>query len=109
MIRKRHRIAGPNPIPLEHFAATPDLCDAIIIRLARRRSRCSAHTLAAYGLDLAAFLEFLAGHLGATPNLAALGALAPADFRAYLVRRSNCVGRTSTVAPTTTTAVRSSE
>jgi Phage integrase, N-terminal SAM-like domain len=66
--RKRHRIAGPNPVPLERFAATPDLRDGITAWqtwLADER-RCSPHTLAAYGLDLAAFLKFLAGHLGAT-------------------------------------------
>jgi integrase/recombinase XerC len=94
---KRHRIAGPEPIPLDRYAATPDLRDAITAWqawLADER-RCSPHTVAAYGRDLAAFLDFLAGHLGATPSLAALEALAPADFRAYLLRRSNRLGRTS--------------
>jgi integrase/recombinase XerC len=97
--RARHGIAGPEPIPLDRFAATPDLRDAISAWqswLADER-RCSPHTLAAYGRDLAAFLDFLAGHIGAPPSLAALEALAPADFRAYLVRRSNRLGRTSLV------------
>jgi integrase/recombinase XerC len=50
--------------------------------------RLSSHTLAAYGADLAAFFDFLGEHLGALPDLAALGALRPADFRAYLARRA---------------------
>jgi hypothetical protein len=54
--------------------------------LARQEHRCSPHTLAA-------FLDFLAGPLGATPSLAALEALVPADFRAHLVRGSNRLGR----------------
>jgi hypothetical protein len=36
-----------------------------------------------------AFLDFIAGHLGAEPTLAVLGALAPADFRAYLAATGN--------------------
>lgn len=88
---EHHRIAGLDPIPLERFTASPELRAAIAAWqewLASER-RCSAHTLAAYGRDPAAFLGFLAGHLGATPSLAALAALTPADFRAYLVRLSN--------------------
>lgn len=49
--------------------------------------RASAHTLDAYGRDLAAFLAFLTDHLGEEPGLAALAGLRPADFRAYLARR----------------------
>jgi integrase/recombinase XerC len=48
--------------------------------------RASPHTLAAYGRDLAAFLDFLSDHLGKLPGLASLEALQPADFRAYLAR-----------------------
>ena len=49
--------------------------------------RYSAHTLDAYGRDLAAFFAFLADHLGYPPGLADLGSLKAADFRAYLAGR----------------------
>ena len=59
--------------------------------------RASPHTLAAYRRDLADFLGFLAEHLGAPPDLAALQALAPADLRAWLARRlAEGLARTST-------------
>jgi len=82
--------SGPAPVPLARFAAGPDLADA----LARWQSwladerRASAHTLAAYGRDIAAFLDFIREHLGAVPDLAALAGLDAADFRAYLARRA---------------------
>ena len=50
--------------------------------------RLAANTLRAYRRDLAAFLSFLAGHLGGPPDLRALTELAPADIRAYLALRS---------------------
>ena len=50
--------------------------------------RLAANTLAAYRRDLAAFLNFLAGHLGGPPDLQALAELALADIRAYLALRS---------------------
>lgn len=49
--------------------------------------RYSAHTLDAYGRDLAAFFAFLADHLGYPPGLADLGQLKAVDFRAYLAGR----------------------
>jgi len=49
--------------------------------------RSSAHTIAAYRRDLGGFLGFLTEHLGGPPGIAALGALAPADLRAWLARR----------------------
>src|SRR6516225_8621175 len=49
--------------------------------------RASAHTVAAYGRDLALFLDFLTAHLGELPSLAAIEGLRPADFRAYLADR----------------------
>jgi integrase/recombinase XerC len=63
----------------------------------RHERRCSAHTLAAYGRDLAAFFAFLAEHLGYPPGLSDLEALKPADFRGFLAgcaRRGHA--RTST-------------
>ncbi|HXM70617.1 MAG TPA: site-specific integrase, partial [Thermoanaerobaculia bacterium] len=50
--------------------------------------RASLHTVEAYGRDLAGFTAFLAAHLGEVPTLAALAALRPADFRAWLARRT---------------------
>lgn len=55
--------------------------------LARER-RASAHTIEAYGADTAMFLGFLTHHLGGVPDLAALGALRPADLRAFLAARA---------------------
>ncbi len=49
--------------------------------------RLSAKTLDAYGRDLAQFLSFLTGHLGAPPGLADIAALSPADIRAFLAAR----------------------
>ncbi len=79
----------PTALPLERFSAAADLSGAIEswnAWLADER-RASPHTRAAYGLDLAAFLEFLTVHLGRLPDLAALGDLAAADFRAALAAR----------------------
>ncbi|MGD9615828.1 MAG: tyrosine recombinase XerC [Alphaproteobacteria bacterium] len=57
--------------------------------------RASAHTIAAYGRDLAFFLDFLTVHLGEQPKLAMLSALMPADFRAFLAHRAAQVERRS--------------
>lgn len=82
----------------------PDLLDAGLARavgdwqrwLADER-RCSPHTCDGYGRDLDAFLRFLADHLGGSPGLRDLGALKPADFRAWLARLAgNGQKRTST-------------
>jgi integrase/recombinase XerC len=51
--------------------------------------RASPLTVEAYGTDLAGFLGFLTGHLGAEPDTAALAALRPADFRAWLANMAN--------------------
>ncbi|GGJ05318.1 tyrosine recombinase XerC [Neoroseomonas lacus] len=55
--------------------------------LARER-RASVNTLEAYGHDAAEFLGFLTRHLGGEVDLAALGALRPADLRAFLAERA---------------------
>jgi integrase/recombinase XerC len=90
---------GPAPVPAARFAAAPDLAETIAAWqawLAAER-RASPHTVAAYGRDLAAFLDFLQEYRGETPNLAMLGSLAAVDFRAYLARRSAAeLKRTST-------------
>jgi integrase/recombinase XerC len=79
----------PEPVPLARFAAANDLRAAIglwVAWLAGER-RASPHTVAAYGRDLALFLDFLTEHLGELPSLAAIDGLRPADFRAYLAHR----------------------
>lgn len=59
--------------------------------------RASPHTLDAYGRDMAAFLAFMAEHLGFPPGLNDLGALRVADFRSWLTRRAgDGLTRTST-------------
>ncbi|MDE2006267.1 MAG: tyrosine recombinase XerC [Rhodospirillales bacterium] len=60
--------------------------DAFLAWLGGER-RAAALTVAAYGADLAGFLGFLTRHLGAEPDLPALAALRPADFRAFLAVR----------------------
>jgi len=82
--------ALPEPIPLARFSAADDLRAAIGLWSAwlSGERRASAHTVAAYGRDLAFFLDFLVEHLGELPSLAAVNALRPSDFRAYLARRA---------------------
>ena len=89
--------ALPEPVPLARFSATEDLRAAIGLWMGwlQGERRASAHTVAAYGRDLAFFLEFLTGHLGEVPSLATLGRLLPADFRAYLADRAAQVERAS--------------
>jgi len=50
--------------------------------------RASPLTLEAYGRDIGSFLGFLTGHLGGEPDLAALGGLRLADFRAWLAHEA---------------------
>ena len=50
--------------------------------------RASAHSIEAYGRDVAQFLGFLTGHLGAEPDLATLGTLRLTDLRAFLSARA---------------------
>jgi integrase/recombinase XerC len=82
--------ALPEPLPLARFSAAEDLRAAIAVWadwLAGER-RASAHTIAAYGRDLAFFLDFLTEHLGEQPALASFAELSAADFRAWLARRA---------------------
>jgi integrase/recombinase XerC len=82
--------ALPEPVPLARFSAGDDLRAAIglwVAWLAGER-RASAHTVAAYGRDLAFFLDFLTEHLGELPSLTAINTLRASDFRAYLARRA---------------------
>ena len=71
------------------FSAEPELQRAIADWQTWLQSerRASPHTVAAYGSDLAQFLDFLTRHRGGTPGLGDLAALAPADFRAFLAAR----------------------
>jgi integrase/recombinase XerC len=80
----------PQSVLLARFSAADDLRGAIgmwIGWLSAER-RASPHTVAAYGSDLASFLDFLTKHLGALPGLAMIGELRPTDFRAYLAQRA---------------------
>ena len=87
----------PESLPLARFAASDDLRAAIGLWLAwlGGERRASAHTVAAYGRDLAFFLDFLAEHLGEMPGLATFARLTVADFRAYLAHRAARVERAS--------------
>ncbi len=69
--------------------AAPDVAAEAKIWLGRISDRQgSRHTLAAYERDLAGFLAFLAGHLGAPATLDGLGRLERRDFRAWLAARA---------------------
>ncbi|MBI3516084.1 MAG: tyrosine recombinase XerC [Proteobacteria bacterium] len=67
-------------------AAVAAACTGWLDWLAHEK-RASPHSVDGYGRDVAAFLDFLQGHLGQAPGLADLAQLTPADFRAYLAHR----------------------
>lgn len=87
----------PEPVAPARFSAAEDLRAAIGLWLSwlDGERRASAHTLAAYSRDLAFFCDFLTGHLGEPPSLAAIDRLLPADLRAWLAWRAVQVGRSS--------------
>jgi len=82
------RSLRPEPVPLVRFAASQELIEVIALWQAwlTGERRTSPHTIAAYGRDLAGFLDFLVAHRSGVPGLATLAALEPADFRAFLAR-----------------------
>ena len=84
--------------PIDVSFAAADVAAEMVRWLAHLgdERRVSAHTLDAYRRDVAQFLQFLAGHLGEAPSLAALAVLAPRDVRAFLAsRRTEGVGSRS--------------
>jgi integrase/recombinase XerC len=97
VVRPKPFPALPEPVPLARFAAAEDLRAAIALWLAwlSGERRASAHTVAAYGRDLADFLDFLTGHFGEQPSLTTFPTLSPADFRAWLAERAGHLQRSS--------------
>jgi len=80
---------------LARFSAADDLRAAIGLWTAwlAGERRASPHTVAAYGRDLAFFLDFLTEHLGELPSLSTFARLLPADYRAFLAHRAAEVER----------------
>ncbi|MEI6161109.1 MAG: tyrosine recombinase XerC [Roseococcus sp.] len=67
---------------------TGDAARAEFLTWLAAERRASPHTLEAYGRDIADLLGFLTRHQGAEPDLAALGAMRPADLRGFLAARA---------------------
>ncbi len=65
-------------------------------RWLKTEKRCSGHTVAAYGRDLAAFLSFLQNYTAMTPSFDVLAKMEVTDFRAYLAAKTQeGIGRSS--------------
>ncbi|MGO8915280.1 MAG: tyrosine recombinase XerC [Stellaceae bacterium] len=99
-VARRRAVERPAAIRLEEFQAAPDLRDSIEVwhRWLSTERRFSAHSVGAYGRDLAAFLRFLAERRGGAPSVADLEALAPGDFRAYLAGRAAAKTKPASIA-----------
>lgn len=80
--------AASDPLTLA-YAADPAVVAGIVayLQYLKGEKRVSAHTLDGYGRDLARFCEFLTGHRGELPDLAALNDLSTGDIRAFLAAR----------------------
>ena len=72
------------------MSARPTLSEARAswTRWMTEERQLSPHTVRAYLADLERFLDFLTGHLGRAPDLAALADVGVADLRAYLAART---------------------
>ena len=68
-------------------AASLDTLAATWLASLANARRLSPHTVRAYAATMERFGDFLSGHLGGTATPAAMAALAPADFRAFLSQR----------------------
>jgi integrase/recombinase XerC len=91
MARSAGVTAAPKPAPIAaaRYSAQPDLLHAIDAWQSWLQSerRASPYTIAAYGSDLAQFLDFLTAHRGEVAGIDVLAALTPADFRAFMATR----------------------
>jgi integrase/recombinase XerC len=80
------------------FAASSEVKAEIAgwLRFLGAERRMAVKTLDAYARDVAQFLSFLAGHMGAAPSLRQLARLTPADIRAFMAaRRAEGIGNRS--------------
>jgi integrase/recombinase XerC len=99
-------MAGPAGLNDAALAADAEAIRARWRAWLKSERRLSPRTLDAYERDVGGFLAFLGEHLGAAPDKAALEALRPADFRAFLARRRGD-GLTSASLARTLSSVRS--
>src|SRR5687767_6255701 len=89
--RTRLEARSGGRVPMQEFliSARPDLQAARqdwLEMLARER-RLAGRTVEAYERGSRQFLQFLTGHCGGPPGLSDIGALRPADLRAFLAFR----------------------